>query len=1132
MNVKFEKAGKNKKLSYENGRIHNSELKESLFCLLYTISLYFDMDEFSLEVNSENIIEDFNFDVLSFDKNKTLQENINELERISLLNNKISLAFDMPGCKLFFSLENINLSVCFCFFMIGEMPRSFLLRDLSRNFIDLLSFSKQYKEKKTSNIPLVSKETTEILRKSFIGEISEKYKWFNVIDRLESGFHKYPDHIAYFYQEESINYSDLWRRVQYEANYLVFNGLHEGDITPVLIDNSIELPIILLSLMYIGVPFLMVDVNWPYDRINSALKSLDVSRVICKKSTAKLISDEFSKIVVDDKNRDISYSKAERADLKPSTPIYGLFTSGSTGEPKCSINKHGGIANRFLHMDRRFGPLEGARVLQTSRPVYDGFIWQLFWPLSHGGTTYITEAKPVLDPLVFLDMLEKHEITMTDIVPSIFKLIVRALEKRPELARKVNTLRRILIGGEAINTEDISLFNKQCEKVKFTNTYGPTETSIGMIMHDVTDNDMEIPIGLPINNTAVLLVDEQMRLVPPGVVGEILIGGECVGSGYHNKPEVTKKSFIDSPEPSLVKGIVYRTGDLAYIMANGNIQYSGRLDDQVNIGGARIELSEIKKVINNLPEVDSCVVLAPKNTNGNQYIVSFISTTSQKKPSAFKNKVFSHLKNHLPRNYIPNKIIFVEDMPLMPNGKVNRKKLLSYLSSGFHADDLVGSGLEVNEKSQILLKIWKEVLKRDDITIEDDFFVLGGDSLQAMMLSMEIELEFSIKLAVDEIYKNSTFSEQLKVLSSQSHFEPKAHEHIKVLLESDSIFISPIRKEIQVLRKPKKIFMTGATGFVGSHILYELLSSSDAEVNCLVRATSNSEGLERLSKSMREYGLWREVFFNKIKVTIGDLNHKYFGIGYDQFRAVISDADSFVLSGAQVHFLYSYDKLKQINVESVREILSEVCKYDEKKVHFISSLSVFSNTQANKILPETDPEIVIDGSGYAQSKWVADRLARQSQLNLSNVSIYRLGDMMPSLMTGAMNTHSLFTYFCKAAISIGQVPIDHTLLSYMPVDMCSKMISEKILTSKQVGTFNIKSVEKLDVLSIVEKHAKSFGVKPSFKYVQGQAFYEEIKRQSNIKTNDVALNKMCSLLPDSYPKEGLIRYFFKEKVIC
>lgn len=571
-----------------------------------------------------------------------------------------------------------------------------------------------------------------------------------------------PSRIAVEYEGSAITYERLNGSANDLAVQLRNMGVSSGCYIPVFMDRSIELVISLLAVMKTGAGFVPMDPSWPAQRIESIAADTRASVVLfdkaagipdCDFNGAELVGVRLDDLKTAD-NLEI-YSGLE-------DPIYVIYTSGSTGKPKGVVVPHIGIANRFAWMNDYFGDYAAASVLQTTHHVFDSSVWQFFWPLTRGGKTVLPNAEYLLSAEYIASVIERSGITLTDFVPSVFNVIVDQLVNGSnELLQKLESLQSVIVGGEEVAAATVHKFQQLLPKIQLTNLYGPTEASIGCIYHQIDGAEkLRIPIGRPVYNTQILILDKNRRLVPPGVTGEIYISGLCLANGYLNDAEKTNSVFVPHAYPESGWDRMYKTGDLARYQSSGEIEYLGRSDFQVKIRGFRIELGEIESQIMNTETVKETVV-APVETGGQTMLCAYVVPYDIGVDTAELRRRLSRV---LPGYMIPAVFVQLEAMPLSPSGKVDRKALPTPDWTEERAAEPAATELEAD-----LMKIWNDVLGFDQFGVTDDFFMLGGHSLKLFALAASIHDQWGVRIPLKELYHLSTIRAQAQYMAEAVH---------------------------------------------------------------------------------------------------------------------------------------------------------------------------------------------------------------------------------------------------------------------------------------------------------------------------------------------------------------------------
>ncbi|HVN78384.1 MAG TPA: amino acid adenylation domain-containing protein [Terriglobia bacterium] len=572
---------------------------------------------------------------------------------------------------------------------------------------------------------------------------------------IEEQVGRTPDAVAVVFEDEHLTYQQLNDKANQVALSLAKRGIGKGSYIPILMDRSIEVVISILSIMKAGAAFVPLDIQWPAERIKQVLLDLNSEVILVNKVTPyreEVLNRSF--LLVDGRVACDSMPSLN-LNIDSGEPIYAIYTSGSTGKPKAAVVPHRGITNRFLWMNEFFGRDTAVAALQTTPHNFDSAIWQLFWPLINGGKTVIPSSGSEMTANFLSTLIERHAVTITDFVPSVFNVIVPDLLIDRSIRQKLRSLRIVIVGGEEITTAATHSFVTHFPGVRLINLYGPTEASIGCICYEITGKERgKIPIGKPISNVQVLILDQNRNLVPVGVVGELYLSGICLGLGYLNDEKKTEAAFVDNWLTEIDCDKLYKTGDLARYLPDGNIEFLGRLDQQVKIRGFRIELGEIESVLCIHPQVREAIVVAREDGSGGKRLVAYVVLKPGK--AATVNELRGYLRQKLPDYMVPASFVFLESLPLTPNGKVDRKALPDH---GPQWPDLrsvlVAPRTPIEE---ILADIWCHLLGLSQIGVEDNFFDLGGHSLLAMQMISRVRHSFQIELPVRRLFETPTIS--------------------------------------------------------------------------------------------------------------------------------------------------------------------------------------------------------------------------------------------------------------------------------------------------------------------------------------------------------------------------------------
>ncbi|MBB6244965.1 non-ribosomal peptide synthetase, partial [Rhodanobacter sp. MP1X3] len=570
---------------------------------------------------------------------------------------------------------------------------------------------------------------------------------------------KSPEAIAFIHGDRQVTYRQFNGKANTIARQLGAMGISQGDIVPVLMEGSLEVPLSYLAIMKAGAAFAPLDINWPVERLELVLSMIRPKVILVDEKSPVDSTDyaAFQKIICLD---DVEVSGNLQIQHHPEMPIYVIHTSGSTGKPKGAVNLHRGIVNRLCFMSEYFDDRADEVVLQTTNHCFDSAVWQYFWPLIKGGTSVIPIFKDNLfDVSEVARAMTKYSVTTTDFTPALLDLLCDFFCSSPDADGSRMALRRIIVGGDKLTRITLTKFMNHFPWVKVYNFYGPSETSIGTICHELSGSvDEIIPIGKPISNTSAIIVNKDLNLVPIGSVGELLLGGVCIGGGYLSNPQETRRNFIPNAFPELAGDTLYKTGDLARHRNDGVIEYLGRIDNQIKIRGFRIELGEIESLLVQHPEVREAVVLAREDVAGDKHLVAYVTTQAVTVIDALDLR--RHLARLLPDHMVPSAFVRMDALPLTANGKLDRKSLPAPEDSALahHAYAAPEGELE-----QLLADVWSELLGVETIGRYDNFFELGGHSMLAIKL-MERLRRLGLSPEIRDVFAKPTLADLAQAL--------------------------------------------------------------------------------------------------------------------------------------------------------------------------------------------------------------------------------------------------------------------------------------------------------------------------------------------------------------------------------
>ena len=588
---------------------------------------------------------------------------------------------------------------------------------------------------------------------------------------IEAQVSRTPEQLALVFENENVSYRELNERSNRLAHYLRKQGVGPNVFVGICVERSIEMVVALLAILKAGGAYVPLDPEYPAERLAMMIEDSQTPGVLTQqKLLAHLSSRDTPTFCLDADWENLASESILNLDVavSPSDAAYAIYTSGSTGKPKGVVNVHQGIVNRLLWMQDAYRLTSDDRVLQKTPYSFDVSVWEFFWPLMTGARLVIARPGGHRDPRYLADIINREKITTVHFVPSMLRSFLEAVE-----IPKRSTLRQIFCSGEALSADLQHKFFSRVD-AELYNLYGPTEAAV-----DVThwtcrrdDNRSFVPIGRPIANIEIYILDEQLQPTPSGTEGELHIGGIGLARGYLNRPELTAEKFIHNPFSNDPNSRLYKTGDLARFLPSGDVEYLGRLDYQVKIRGFRIELGEIEVVISRYPGIRQTVVVAREDTPGDKRLVAYVVPVQIGQFETAGLQEF--LKKQLPEYMVPT-LVLLQAMPLSANGKVDRKALLPpSVENQLEAHEFIAAR---NEIEKGLVGIWSDLLAIPKIGIKDNFFELGGHSLLAIRLVSRIEQSFGKELSLASLLEAQTIEQQADlVLGRNGQQRPSGDE--------------------------------------------------------------------------------------------------------------------------------------------------------------------------------------------------------------------------------------------------------------------------------------------------------------------------------------------------------------------
>jgi len=625
------------------------------------------------------------------------------------------------------------------------------------------------------NNPEVNIKTLPVMDKAEVNEVL--YKWNNkkleltpnvcIHHLVERWAETTPDSIAVVFDDNSYSYSKLNEKANQIANYLIQNGVKPDTLIAVCMDKSIDLMAAVLAVLKAGGAYLPVDPSYPQERIDYMLADSNVNFII---------SETVNKDILNNKDINILYLNADETlkDYSAANPnvkidkinlAYMIYTSGTTGKAKGTMIQHASLVNAYLAWEMDYNLLSEARNhLQMASFSFDVFSGDWTRALCSGGKLVLVKRETLLDAEALYYTMKKEEINIAEFVPAVLRNLISYLIDKDLNLKFFNAL---IAGSDIWYVKEYKEIKKLCgDKTRLINSFGLTEATIDTTYFEADklniSDERLVPIGKPFTNMPVYILDEKLNPVPIGVRGELFVGGIGVARGYFKRPDLTAEKFIPNPYPNQPGERMYRTGDIARYLSDGNIEFLGRKDHQIKLRGQRIELGEIETAIGKFKSIKDVAVIAREDKPGEKNLVAYIVLNSD--PDIDTNELRKYLLNQIPEYMIPSAFVILDELPLTPNGKVDRKSLPKPDEKLFKEAVAVDYVAPRNPVEEVIVKIWSEVLNIDVIGIYNNFFLLGGHSLLATQVISRIKKHLEVAIPLRTIFETPTVSALAKAV--------------------------------------------------------------------------------------------------------------------------------------------------------------------------------------------------------------------------------------------------------------------------------------------------------------------------------------------------------------------------------
>ena len=995
------------------------------------------------------------FDVMfTYQNNEVNTIKLNEEEaQIIEINNNIS--------KFNLSLEikpkthTINIEYCTDLFKKQTIDKLF------EHYMNVIECIVNDKNIKIKDIDIISEEEKHKILYEFNHTECKYPKNKTISELFEEQVKRTPNNIAIVFEDKKITYKELNERANQLANYLRMKEIKQNDIIGIMLPRSFELLISMLGVLKSGACYIPIDPTYPQKRIEYMLENGQAKFVITTRELYNNIEFE-NKICIEDKK--IKF--LDRQNLKninnPEDLSYIIYTSGSTGLPKGVMLKQKALSNLCAYLNQKVEFLQDKskykNIVSVTTASFDIFIFETLVCLQKGLKVILANEDEQRNPLLLDKLIKNNDVQIVQMTPSRMQIFLDNIEEIPSIAH----LNYVILAGEALPLKLRDELLKLGVK-KVYNGYGPSETTVFSSFTDVTENKV-ISIGVPMANTQMYVLDDNLKVVPIGVAGELYIAGDGVGKGYLNKEDITKERYIKNP--FIEDSIMYKTGDICKFDKTGELYYLGRVDNQVKIRGLRIELEEIENRILENPYIKKAKVV--KQSIGNREIISayYIATRRIRIPELRK-----HLNDTLPNYMVPSYFTALDEFPYTPNGKIDKNALP--IPNGILQNEKVGYIAPKTDLEVKLVSIWEEILNTKPIGVKDNFFELGGDSILAMNLNIKL-LNITDKIKYSDIFAYPTIAELSEKI--QSGLEENNKEDLSGLNEKYKEILENSMKLPQEIQHNQinNVLLTGVTGYLGIHILEEFLKKEKGKIYVLIRKDPGSTVKEKLLDKMHYYfgEKYDKYIDNRIIIVQGEISEDGFGLKQEELFNLGNSIDIIINSAAKVSHYGSYLEFYNVNVKSVEKIIDFANAFN-KKIFHISTLSVSGNGFVDQYYVEQEIKGKIEfyennlyigqklENVYIRSKFEAEKRILDAILKGTDAYILRMGNLMPRLSDGKFQENieeNAYISRLKTFEKLGYIPeyLINDYLEFTPIDSTAQAVLKIIqYTNKENRIYHI-----------------------------------------------------------------------------
>lgn len=885
-----------------------------------------------------------------------------------------------------------------------------------------------------------------------------------------------PEQVAVSEGDTVVTYWQLWQQARCVAEYVKTRG-GNSPFVGLNLPKSAAYVVSMMGCWMAGKAFVPIGTNLPKARRSYIIDHAEIGLCMDEDTFVEAVACAMTDSI---------------APCLPETPAYMIYSSGTTGTPKGILVEHAGLCNLARCQQRGFAVNSRSRYLFFLSVNFDASVSDILVTLTSGATLVIEPMPQEELASMLFDVVTKRSVTHTDIPPSLLRML--------NPASCPDCLQTIVIGGEAA---DIDTVRRWSQRLRLVNVYGPTEATVCTSMCQC-DPQWDAPLLGDVLDHTHYHVYADGRL--DAADGELWISGLGLAIGYYKDEELTRKKF------PVVDGVrYYRTSDHVRKNSDDKLVFVGRIDRQVKFHGQLIELEEIEcrlRIHRNVRKV-AVVKRCVDAENAKDAIVAYVELAGDDvSQETVEHELRQCCKHHLPKWMMPALFEFVESMPLTPSGKTD----LQALSTMPLSKTVAGRDCHyVSKQEEAIAHIMADILKMPVMAADDDFFLCGGDSLDTILLISRLQ-QIGIVVTPEELRQAST--PRLLAQTRQQATSMCLHSS---QLESQWQYHAscPTLNAPSPDSSVRQFFLTGATGFLGSHLLRELLDRGQ-KVLCLVRCITETAGLERVRDTFRRYKMDTRKWEN-VRIVKGDITLPNLGLPTDVYKRLSEQVTDVVHCAATVNMLANYDELKAVNVAGTRNVIDFCLTGTRKRLHAASTLSVFVSTDRNSGVAYESDDLSIPTNiygGYGQTKFVAEKMVQAICPAYCDVFTYRFGLLCGDTKHGISAPKDFLGMFFRGAKTIGALPYDTSdamAVDVTPIDQASHIVAD-IIESGSPGVYHIASENPLNYNHLCVLMQREGVISDIVDYGQWLPKIDRFAENADVQAVRMALCRMDAML--------------------